>query len=138
MIMLMQIKEEQILTPQKAAGVFLSLLQATDIVDKEKEHFWAIGLSVKQRIKYVELVSMGILTSALVHPREVFRRAIREAVASLIVGHNHPSGDVTPSRDDIEITKKLKETGVVIGIPLIDHVVINYEGHYSIMEKGVF
>lgn len=137
--MLIRSKEKgPVLNSAIAAGIFRSLWQASDIVDRDKEHLWAIGLNAKQKIQYVELVSMGILTSALVHPREVFRRAIREAVATLIVGHNHPSGDTTPSRDDIDITKRLKETGAIIGIPLVDHLVINKETHYSIMERGLF
>lgn len=137
--MLIKIKETgPITTSAEAAGIFRSLLQSSDKVDTDKEHFWAIGLDTKSRIKYVELVSIGILSSSLVHPRETFRRAIQEAVASVIVGHNHPSGDTTPSRDDISVTKRLKETGDIIGIPLVDHVVINQETHYSIMERGLF
>lgn len=120
-----------------AARILKSILSAEPEIEREKEHFWAIGLNIKNQIKYVELVSLGTLTSSLVHPRETFRMAVMKGIASLIVGHNHPSGDTTPSRDDLTITKRLKEAGEILGINLLDHVIVTETEHKSLMEGGL-
>ncbi|MDO8281548.1 MAG: JAB domain-containing protein [Thermodesulfovibrionia bacterium] len=120
-----------------AARILKSILSAEPEIEREKEHFWAIGLNIKNQIKYVELVSLGTLTASLVHPRETFRMAVLKGIASLIVGHNHPSGDTTPSRDDLTITKRLKEAGEILGIKLIDHVIVTETEHKSLMEGGL-
>jgi DNA repair protein RadC len=102
----------------------------------KKERFLCSLLDSKNRVFMETVVSEGTLTSSLVHPREVFRYAIKEAAASVLFVHNHPSGDPDPSRDDIEITKRLVETGRVIGIHVIDHIVICDGKYVSLMEKG--
>jgi len=102
----------------------------------KKERFLCSLLDSKNRIFRETVVSEGTLTSSLVHPREVFRYAIKEAAASVLFVHNHPSGDPDPSRDDIEITKRLVETGRVIGINVLDHIVISDGKYVSLMEKG--
>ncbi len=133
-----EVKEkESIRKSSEAAKVFRSLLSAANEVDREKEHFWVLGLDQKNRIKYIELVSLGTLNSTLVHPREVFRMAIMKAVASLIVGHNHPSGDPLPSTDDIATSKKLKESGSILGISVMDHIIVTQDGSFlSLQDKG--
>ena len=78
-----------------------------------------------------EVVSVGTLNASLVHPREVFKTAIKESANSLILVHNHPSGDVSPSVEDLEITERLKEVGEGLGIKLLDHLVISKEGYWS-------
>jgi DNA repair protein RadC len=90
----------------------------------EKEHFVVICLSAKNYIKTYNLVSLGLLDSSLVHPREVFRPAIIAGSANIIVTHNHPSGDTTPSSEDLQITRRIVEAGKIIGINLLDHVII--------------
>ncbi len=102
----------------------------------KKERFLCALLDAKNRVFRETVVSEGTLTSSLVHPREVFREAIKEAAASVLFVHNHPSGDPNPSRDDIDITKRLVETGKVIGINVIDHIVISDGAYLSLMEKG--
>lgn len=102
----------------------------------KKEKFLCALLDVKNRVFKETTVSDGTLTSSLVHPREVFRYAIKEAAASVLFVHNHPSGDPSPSRDDIDITKRLVETGKIIGINVLDHVVVADGNYVSIMEKG--
>ncbi len=102
----------------------------------KKERFLCALLDAKNRVFKETVVSEGTLTSSLVHPREVFRDAIKEAAASVLFVHNHPSGDPNPSRDDIDITKRLVETGKVIGINVIDHIVISDGTYLSLMEKG--
>ena len=91
---------------------------------EDQEHFYSILLNGKHKIIKEVLVSKGSLTAAIVHPREVFAPAIKERAASIIVLHNHPSGDPSPSQEDIEITKRLKQVGELVGIPLLDHVII--------------
>lgn len=111
--------------------------------DLKQEAFWAILLNTKKRIigKPVEIVR-GLLDSTLVHPREVFAKAVRYNAASLILVHNHPSGDPTPSKQDIEITRRMVEASRVIGIRIMDHVVIGKPspaspGYVSMCEKGL-
>jgi len=102
----------------------------------KKERFLCALLDTKNRIFKETVVSEGTLTSSLVHPREVFRSAIKEASASVLFLHNHPSGDTTPSRDDITITERLVETGKIVGIEVLDHIIISDGGYLSLFEKG--
>jgi catabolite regulation protein CreA len=102
----------------------------------KKERFLCALLDTKNRVFKENIVSEGTLTSSPVHPREVFRDAIKEAAASVLFVHNHPSGDPSPSRDDINITKRLVETGNVIGIKVLDHLIISDGKYLSLMEKG--
>ncbi len=100
-----------------------------------KEHFLALHLDVKNRILCIDRVSTGSMTSSVIHPREVFKTALLSSAASLLLIHNHPSGDPSPSRDDISITEKLKRAGELMGIAVLDHVIIG-EGYVSLKEKG--
>jgi DNA repair protein RadC len=79
----------------------------------------------------VELVAVGILTHATIHPRETYRRAVAQGSASIIIAHNHPSGEVDPSTDDVLATRKVQEAGEVLGIPLLDHIIFSATGFYS-------
>ena len=96
-----------------------------------KEHFLALHLNTRHIVVREELVSVGSLNTSIVHPREVFRQAILETAASLVLVHNHPSGDPTPSDDDIRITQRLAEAGELVGIPLVDHVILGNGEYYS-------
>ncbi|MEN8660856.1 MAG: DNA repair protein RadC [Lentimonas sp.] len=117
---------------------------ATIIPGLEVEKFWALCLDRKHRlIRRVEITS-GTATSALVHPREVFREAIKLSAAAIIAVHNHPSGDPAPSRADIQVTRQLREAAKVIGIDLLDHVVVGKRtndpqglGFYSFNDAGL-
>lgn len=105
----------------------------------KKEIFMAILLDSKNRLikeKEYDKVSEGTLTSSIVHPREAFKEAIRESAASVIFVHNHPSGDPSPSQDDITITERLKKAGEIIGINVIDHVIIGDGKYISLKERG--
>jgi DNA repair protein RadC len=82
------------------------------------------------------VVSVGTLTASLVHPREVFRFAVREGAAAILLAHNHPSGDPTPSAEDAAVTDRLAATGRLVGIRVIDHVIVAAEGYYSFREAG--
>ncbi len=102
----------------------------------KKEKVLCLLLDTKNRVFKEITVSDGTLTSSLVHPREVFRYAIKEAAVSLLLMHNHPSGDPSPSKDDIQITHRLVETGKVVGIAVLDHIIISDGRYMSMMEKG--
>ena len=131
-------KGKKVSDPNKLAEVMSSILRGEDDIDRDKEHFWVIGLSVKLSILYIELVSLGTLTSALIHPRETFRRAIAKGAASIACVHNHPSGDLEPSSDDVKVTEKLRDAGEIVGIKLIDHIIIANDGGFmSIKESGI-
>jgi len=102
----------------------------------EREVFYVLLLDGKNRVQGEVLVSEGSLTAALVHPREVFAPAIRAAAAALILVHNHPSGDPTPSPEDRAITERLRRVGELVGIRVLDHVVIGRPGWTSMAEEG--
>ncbi len=107
------------------------------IKDKAKEHFKLILLNSRNKILYISSISTGTLTTSLVHPREVFKDAIVHSAASVVLAHNHPSGDPEPSEDDLKITKKLVESGKILGIEVMDHIVIGKNNFYSFREKGL-
>jgi DNA repair protein RadC len=100
------------------------------------EEFWSIALDVRHRVQSERCVARGSLTGVDVHPRDVFRPLIRESAAAVIFCHNHPSGDPSPSRQDLDITQRLREVGNVCGIAVLDHVVVASEGYASISERG--
>ncbi len=100
-----------------------------------KEHFIALHLDAKNRILCIDRVSAGTMTNSVIHPREVFKTALLSSATSLLLIHNHPSGDPAPSREDILITEKLKGAGEIMGIAVLDHVIIG-DGYVSLKEKG--
>lgn len=103
---------------------------------EKKEHFCAVYLNSKNRVLCTRTIHIGTVNMSLAGPREIFREAIREGAASLIAVHNHPSGDPVPSIEDIHITKKLKESGSLLGIPMLDHIILGHQCYYSFQEKG--
>jgi len=102
----------------------------------EQEHFICLYLNTKNQIIARETIFKGSLNASIVHPREVFKEAFRRSASSIICLHNHPSGDPTPSREDIEVTKRLVECGKIIGIELLDHIIIGEHKYISLKEKG--
>lgn len=122
--MLITEQKKRITCPADLAAVLRALLATEDEIGQEREHFWTIGLNTKNVIQYVELVHLGSLNASLVHPREVFRLAVLKGANSIVVGHNHPSGDLTPSREDIAVTQRLDSAANILGITLADHVII--------------
>ena len=107
-----------------------------DIRGWSKEVFVALYLDTKARIISREILSVGILDSAVIHPREVFRNAISRNAYSVIIVHNHPSGDCLPSVEDKEATRQIKEAGKIIGIKLLDHVIVSKDNFYSFSDKN--
>ncbi len=104
--------------------------------DAPTEQFHIVLLDSRHRVLRSILTSQGTLTATLVHPREVFRPALREAAAALVLVHNHPSGDPSPSPEDREITRRLARAGMLLGIPVLDHVIVADRGYASLREQG--
>ena len=102
----------------------------------EQEAFWGLALDAQGGLLHRYRVSLGTLTSSLVHPREVFQPALVHSAASLIVAHNHPSGDPEPSQDDRSTTRRLERVGRLLGVPVLDHVVLGAGSYVSFRERG--
>ena len=109
--------------------------QLRDIRTADREHFVAFDLDVRHRLIERRTVAIGSLVGVEVHPREVFRPAIANGAAAIIVAHNHPSGDPSPSRQDLELTRRLREVGELCGVVLLDHLVVAAGGYVSLAER---
>lgn len=110
-----------------------AVLQFEDIRSKKQEHFACLTLDGANRLIEKRIITIGTLTASLVHPREVFAEAIADRAASVIVAHNHPSGNLEASQADLDVTERLREAGVLVGITLIDHIIITSKGYVSIV-----
>jgi DNA repair protein RadC len=113
-------------TPEDVVGLCAAQLRGLD-----REHYWSLSLNVKNRLLKLSEVSIGSLNASIVHPRELFKDAVKVSAASVVVVHNHPSGDATPSGADIQLTRRLVKAGDVLGIEVLDHVVIGDGGAFS-------
>lgn len=118
-------------SPKDAATTFMALLQ-----EESAEVFGMLCLSTKHRVIAYHEVSRGTLDSTLVHPREVFKAALLSNSAAIVVCHNHPSGDPTPTIDDMDVTRRLVVTGDLLGIPVLDHIVVGEGRYFSFKEGG--
>jgi DNA repair protein RadC len=119
--------------PGEIAGLFMDEMKHYD-----REHFKAALLNTKNQILKIVTVSIGSLNASIVHPREILKPAISASAASIILVHNHPTGDPAPSKEDIEFTKRFAKCGELIGIQLLDHVIIGSGRYQSLKESGVF
>ena len=108
---------------EEVAKVFQDILALEDKIEQEKEHYYVMHLNIRSQVMMVELVTVGTLTSSLVHPRETFRRAVIAGAASIIIAHNHPSGEADPSDEDTKVTKLIFEAGNILGITMLDHII---------------
>jgi DNA repair protein RadC len=128
--------KQSITDPEIIANQIRGFFIENDL-DFMKEHFLVCLLDVRNRMIDIKIVSQGTLTASLVHPRETFEHAIKIKAASIIVTHNHPSGDVSPSEEDIRISRRLKDAGKILGIELLDHVIITPNKFCSLKDKGL-
>nr|WP_304626070.1 DNA repair protein RadC [Sporosarcina sp. BP05] len=118
-------------SPEDAAAYLM-----TDMASLKQEHFVVLFLNVKNEVLHKQTIFIGSLNSSIVHPREIFREAVKRSAASIVVSHNHPSGNPSPSPEDIEVTKRLIEAGSIMGIEVLDHVIIGDHQFLSLKEKG--
>ena len=104
--------------------------------DRKQEHFICVSLNGANEVITTRVIFVGLVNKTQVHPREVFADPITDRASAIIVAHNHPSGALIPSKEDLEITKQLKSAGEILGIRLLDHLIFNDKGYYSMLEKG--
>lgn len=123
---------EVIRSPQDAADIVMDEMSLLD-----REHFVILMLNTKHAVIAKKVVSIGHLNASLVHPRELFKDVIKKSSAAVILVHNHPSGDPTPSEDDIRVTQRLCEAGRLLGISVLDHIVIGDKSYVSFREQGL-
>jgi DNA repair protein RadC len=124
-------------SPRDAAQKSMVILRDM-LDDADREKLVVLYLNTKHVITGAEVVSTGSLNSSVVHPREVFKGALLASSAAIIVAHNHPSGDPTPSQEDVNVTERLKKAGEILGIELLDHIVVGENGRFvSLREEGV-
>lgn len=124
------LQNKKINTAQDIANYFIPKLK-----NKKKEYFYCVFLDTKNKIIKSKLIAIGTLNSSMVHPREIFKPAIKESSNSIILLHNHPSGDPTPSKEDIIITKRIIKAGKLISIQVIDHIIIGTNDYWSYNEN---
>jgi len=117
------------------AKEFQDLLAVEDAIDQDKEHYYVMHIDARNKVKMVELVGLGTVNSASVHPRETFTRAVAERSVSIIVAHSHPSGEVEPSEADLKTTSQLQKAGEILGITLLDHIIFTKEKYFSMKEN---
>lgn len=103
----------------------------------DREHFWRVDLDAPNHIISYEVVSIGTLTASLVHPREVFVGVLLNKAAAVIIAHNHPSGEITPSPEDKETTRRLAKAGELLGVPVVDHLIVGAGKYFSFKEGGL-
>lgn len=118
-------------TPEDVASLLMEKMRYLD-----REHFMVLLLNSKNQVLATETVSIGSLNSTVVHPRELFKQAVKRSAAAVILVHNHPSGDPTPSGEDLAVTKRLVEGGQLLGIEVLDHIIIGDQKHYSFRRQG--
>jgi DNA repair protein RadC len=123
----------QIDTPISASSTIFTMFKF--LAAESKEHAFTLHLDSKNKLLCFEHISTGSMSASVVHPREVYKSSLLSSASSIIMIHNHPSGDTTPSSEDHEITKRLKEAGELLGIRFLDHVIIG-NGYYSFADRG--
>lgn len=120
--------------PPAISGPSDVFILAREIRERRREHFLVFYLDARHRVQHAEVISIGTLNASIVHPREVYSPAISRPAASVVLCHNHPSGETTPSDDDVAITRRLVQAGELLGIPVLDHVVVSRTGWASFRE----
>lgn len=128
----MLVENKKVTSPKEVYKIIAEYLKGVD-----REHLVLLTLDTKNVITSITTISIGSLNTSIVHPREVFKTAILSNAASIILAHNHPSGDSTPSKEDINITDRIKESGKILGIDLLDHLIIGDDSYISLKEKGI-
>ena len=120
-------------TPENAVGLVKGKLDG-----KKKEYFLALMLDTRSRLIKISEISVGSLDTSIVHPREVFKEAMLASAASVVFAHNHPSGAVEASEDDVKLTARLVEAGEIVGIDVLDHIIIGDKYYLSMKREGLF
>ncbi len=139
-----RIRQEKRELPKEYRGLVGQIKSPTDVIslasgiigNADREHMLVICLNVKNEVTAIHIAHIGSINACIVHPREIFKSAILNNAASIIIAHNHPSYDLRPSPEDIEVTERIKNAGLIIGIELIDHIIVNDNEGLSLKQKG--
>ncbi len=131
-------------SPQQKAGRPITVRRGREVFDYmkshagglDREHFWILTLNARHQITGLELISVGSLDASIVHPREIFKNCIKKSAKAIILVHNHPSGDPSPSDDDVDVTKRLVDAGRLLGIYVLDHVIVAETAYVSMRESS--
>ncbi|MBS1581600.1 MAG: DNA repair protein [Bacteroidetes bacterium] len=132
-----QTEKVKIMNSVDLYAVMQKILLRDRKIDRGKEHFWVIGLASNNRILYIELVGLGTVNAVLVDPMDIFSIALQKRTVKVVLVHNHPSGELRPSREDKDITDRMLQVGYFLGIPVIEHLIISEEGYYSFVDSGL-
>jgi DNA repair protein RadC len=135
-----QVKNAHAITIKEAEDIYTimqQILKREHKIDRTKEHFWTISLNIAQKILSIELVSMGSNTATIVEPTEVFSIPLQKKAQSIILIHNHPSGNLSPSAKDLDVTDRLIQVGIIMKTPVQDHVIITEHSYYSFANHGL-
>lgn len=139
--MTIQLTEEEkirLLNSEDVYFIMQKILLREDKIDQNREHFWVLGLEQNNRILFVELISLGSTRKTVVEPMEVFSLALQKRAVKLILCHNHPSGELKPSAEDQDITDRLIQIGIIIDLPVLDHLIITDRSFLSFLDIGLF
>ena len=127
----------KILNSKDLYGIMKKILLREQKIDQDREHFWVVGLDNANRILFIEMISMGTVNQALVKPMEVFSLALQRRAVNIILCHNHPSGELKPSADDRDITDRLIQVGIIVDLPVYDHLLISLHSFLSFEDIGL-
>lgn len=136
-VKLTEAQKIKILNSGDVYGIMQNILLRENKIDRDKEHFWIVCLANNNRILMIELISLGSVKATIVEPIEVFSFALQKRAVKLILVHNHPSGDLDPSQEDIEVTDKMIAIGKFINMPVLDHLIISEKSFYSFLDSGL-
>lgn len=136
-IKLTEAEKIKILNSDDMYSIMQKILLREQKIDQDREHFWVIGLATNLRILFIELVSLGTINASLVKPMEVFSLALQKRAVSIMLCHNHPSGELKPSNPDKDITDRLIQVGIIVDTPVIDHLIISEKSYLSFEDIGL-
>ncbi len=126
-----ELKKRKMWNSLEIYSVIRPILLKKNKISRDKEHLWLMILDSSHHIKHLELIGLGTAESVITTPMEVFSIALHRRAVKLVIIHNHPGGDTEPSGSDFELTVRLRKTGLLIGIPILDHLVVSLEGYFS-------
>ena len=136
-IKLTEAERIKILNSDDLYGIMQKILLREQKIDQNREHFWVIGLENNNRILFIELISLGTVNKTFAEPMEVFSLALQKRAVSIILCHNHPSGELKPSDEDKDITDRLIQVGIIVDLKVIDHLVISNKSYLSFKDIGL-
>jgi DNA repair protein RadC len=136
-VKLSELEKIKILNSEDIYGVMQRILMRENKIERNKEHFWIIGLASNNKILYIELISVGTINKTLIEPMEVFSIALQKRTVKIVLVHNHPSGSIRPSEEDKDITDHLLQVGSFLNIPVVEHLIISLKTYYSFSDTGL-